>query len=60
MDYLDRAIEKVEQHGHGHEWIWRLVIDHGYKFNKVEPEINAAFKRWDRLHNKKSKNNYWG
>ena len=52
---LEEALEIIKQHGGGHEWMWRLVVDHGYKFKAIHPQIEEAFKYWDRNVNKGSK-----
>ena len=48
-DMLQEAIKRVESNGsRANEWIWRLVVDHGYLWKDIKPEIDAAFKRWRR------------
>ncbi len=53
---LEEAVTTIKQHGGGHEWLWRLVVDHGHKYPDVQPQIEEAFKYWDRHVNKGSKN----
>lgn len=43
---LEDAIIKVQQKGLTHEWMWRLVVDHGYNFNEIKSDIDEAFDYW--------------
>ncbi len=44
---VDRAISAVRRDGRrANEWLWRLVIDHGYVFRDVKSLIDAAHDDW--------------
>ena len=44
---LAHALIQVDLNGRcAHEWLWRLVVDHGYKYEEIKPGIDAAHKRW--------------
>ncbi len=46
---LDHALVQVDLNGRrANEWLWRLVVDHGYKYEEIKPGIDAACKRWKR------------
>lgn len=52
---LEQAIVIIRQKGGYHEWLWRLVVNHGYKYREIEPEVLSAMKYWDKNVNKSSK-----
>lgn len=52
---LEQAIVIIRQKGAYHEWLWRLVVDHGYKYVEIEPQVQNAFKYWDKNVNTKKK-----
>ena len=52
---LEQILANIKLHGRPHEWIWRGVVDYGYKFTDIQPQILEAWKYWDRNVNKNSK-----
>ncbi len=55
MMTLEQAIEIIKQKGQLHEWMWRLIVDHGYKYEDIHSEVEVAWKYWDKNVNKSSK-----
>ena len=52
---LEEAIIIIKQKGGAHEWLWRLIVDHCYKYKEIEPAVQDAMKYWDKNVNKGSK-----
>lgn len=55
MTTLERALEVIERKGGVHEWMWRLIVDHGYTYKDIRPQVEAAWKYWDKNVRKKQK-----
>ncbi len=52
---LEKAIVIIRQKGAFHEWMWRLIVDHGYKYKDIESQVFDAWKYWDKNVNPKRK-----
>lgn len=52
---IEQAIEIIKVKGGVHEWMWRLIVDHGYVYKDIKPEVEAAWKHWDKHVRRKTK-----
>ena len=45
---LEQVIEVIKRKGALHEWMWRLIVDHGYTYKEIKEPVLDAWKYWDR------------
>lgn len=55
MTALERAVEAIQAKGRVHEWMWRLIVDHGYASKDIRIQVEAAWRYWDKNVRKKTK-----
>ena len=52
---LEQAIEIIKRKGRIHEFMWRLIVDHGYTYKDINVQVLDAWKYWDKHVNTEKK-----